>query len=132
MDTPCIEWPWTLDASGYGRIGRSSLAHRVFYEHNVGPIPEGYVIDHLCRNRKCVNPAHMEPVTAEENSARGFSLPVTHARQTECVNGHPFTEENTRHGTSANGKPRRTCKICDRAAVARYRQRQKAERAGNA
>ena len=68
-------WPWLAAIqSGYGYIrqnGRPRLAHRVAYEHLVGPIPEGLDIDHLCRNRRCCNPLHMEPVTRSENVKRG-------------------------------------------------------------
>lgn len=79
-------WPWTarLDRDGYGTLkmptGRSIRAHRFAYELLVGPIPEGLVIDHLCRNRRCVNPAHLEPVTAEENWRRGDAPSAISAR----------------------------------------------------
>jgi len=69
-------WPWLagINQYGYGILwhgGRNQMAHRIAYELLVGPIPSGLTIDHLCRNRRCVNPAHMEPVTREENSRRG-------------------------------------------------------------
>lgn len=69
----CWLWQGTLRA-GYGRVkigGRLQEAHRASYEHHVGPIPEGLVVDHLCRNRSCINPAHLEPVTEMENIRRG-------------------------------------------------------------
>lgn len=72
-ETPC--WIWQLTkAQGYGKTkirGKWHLAHRVFYEDHVAPIPEGLVIDHLCCQRDCVNPDHMEPVTIAENVRRG-------------------------------------------------------------
>lgn len=85
----CWEWRGFILASGYGQIAsrirptksRSRLAHRVAYELVIGDIPEGMVLDHLCRNRTCVNPAHLEPVTQEENVRRGLKGVLNPARQ---------------------------------------------------
>lgn len=71
--TGCWNWKGRPNSRGYGRInfvGKRVFAHRAMYETLVGPIPEGLTIDHLCRNKLCVNPAHMEPVTAAENTRR--------------------------------------------------------------
>lgn len=78
-DTGCWEWQRSINRDGYGHIfkeGRCRLAHRVFYEELIGPIPEDLTLDHLCRNRACVNPDHLEPVTQAENCQRG-ALAVT-------------------------------------------------------
>lgn len=73
--TGCWEWDGTLSVEGYGVFRenyRQIKAHRWTYEQFVGPIPDGLTIDHLCRNRRCVNPAHLEPVTAGENARRSY------------------------------------------------------------
>lgn len=79
-DTGCWVWRGGRMPFGYGSVwldGRTRLAHRVFYERLVGPIPDGLQLDHLCRNPPCVNPAHLEPVTHTENSRRGSATKLT-------------------------------------------------------
>ena len=107
-------WIWTAgNSDGYGRFyfeGRVVPAHRWSYEDAIGPIPDGLVIDHLCRNHSCVNPAHMEPVTHVENVKRGIAADLIYARQaqqTHCKQGHELTEENVYwYGR------RRQCRVC--------------------
>ena len=110
-DGDCLLWP-TSSSTGYGslsRAGRTLLAHRVAYEQMVGPIPEGLTLDHLCRNRACVNPDHLEPVTMRVNVLRGVGFAGKNARKTHCLRGHAYDAENTRHYG-----PRRRCRACER------------------
>ena len=110
-------WLWTVPHwdSGYVRIranGRTQMAHRVAYELWVGPIPEGRTIDHLCRVRWCMNPAHMEPVTQGENVLRGDTLAARNAAKTHCKHGHEFSERNT-----YQYKGNRICRRCNSLRV---------------
>jgi hypothetical protein len=92
-------WIWTAGKSrGYGRfkLGDSvTLAHRVSYTWCKGEIPDGLILDHLCRNRACVNPDHLEPVTYQVNLLRGDTISAMHAKKTHCPQGHEYTDENT-------------------------------------
>ena len=110
----CHLWTASVGTSGYGQFfygGTMVGAHRVAWTLANGPIPEGLVIDHLCRVKTCVNPAHMELVTSGENTRR--------AMRTHCVNGHEFAPENTY--TPSDGK--RYCRECRRRRVREYRAR---------
>ena len=79
-ETGCWVWQRGRDSKGYGmtkRAGKATVAHRMVYERHVGRIPDGLQLDHLCRNRSCVNPAHLEPVTAAVNCQRGLKTKLT-------------------------------------------------------
>ena len=117
-NTGCFLWAGAVDRKGYGqyRAGsrrdgtrRTVRAHRLAYEELVGPIPEGLQIDHLCRVRCCVNPAHLEPVTNRENVRRG-DLGTKNTAKTHCPAGHPYDEANTRRSAG-----KRRCRACDQA-----------------
>ena len=111
-ESGCWEWVGNILQSGYGQIAithtHMELAHRFAYELLVGPIPEGLQLDHLCRVRHCVNPDHLEPVTARENVLRGNGIAAQSARQTHCIHGHPFDEGNT-YLTKRGWRQCRTC-----------------------
>lgn len=122
-DTGCVLFSGYLDRQGYGRIlhgDEKQLVHRVAHEIYIGPIPDGYQVDHLCGVRHCVNPAHLEAVTPLVNTRRAIH---GWARRTHCVNGHAFTDENTRRHVRPNGHRYRICRACDRerAVAARAR-----------
>ena len=129
----CWHWMGHITKKGYGKIilygSTNALVHRVSYEVNVGPIPEGKQIDHKCHkpaecdggntclHRRCINPDHLEPATNAENcskersSSRQDEALLYMRSKTECQRGHPFDEQNTywRNGN-------RACRICKRAS----------------
>lgn len=120
----CWEWQGTKSGNGYGRLfyrGRYHTAHRVSYQLYIGPIPEGLVIDHLCRNRGCVNPEHLEPVTFGENIRRS---PIHNMRsKTHCPEGHEYTKKNTFIRRSGSRECRTCKKVKDRIRARAYRAR---------
>jgi hypothetical protein len=127
----CWEWKGSHSRSGYGCFcfnNKRRMAHRIAYEYVVGAIPAGLVIDHLCRNRACVNPAHLEPVTNRENVVRGIGGALLKARNasiTHCPQGHEYTPDNTR----LDKKRSRNCRICERAHTKRLTKRRQEIRA---
>ena len=109
---PCWLWTASQSGNGYGQFyysGRIGKAHRFAYEALAEPIPAGLDLDHLCRIRHCVNPAHLEPVTRRENILRGETLPSANARKVACSKGHPYDEKNTR----VTKRGYRRCRICE-------------------
>jgi hypothetical protein len=121
-------WNWTAykSAGGYGRFAVRSIAyqaHRVAYEDAFGRIPPGLVLDHICRNKGCVRPDHLQVVTQTTNILRGEAWSAVNARKTACPNGHPYDESNTYVIPSTGG---RMCRICRSAARAGERARRRA------
>jgi hypothetical protein len=114
----CWLWTSTLMHEGYGVIsinGKQMRAHRLTYMLLRGPIPEHLQVDHLCRLRCCVNPAHMELVTLQENSRRGLSY-LHNRLKTHCPRGHEYNLENTKHNPPDISHPtgNRICLVCRR------------------
>jgi len=106
----CWVWNLTLDEDGYGRFRLGTkrwYAHILSHEMEVGPIPEGWHVDHRCRNRACVRPDHLEAVTAHVNTMRGIGPTARNARKTHCNRGHEYTEANTIWKGD-----RRNCRAC--------------------
>lgn len=106
----CWLWTGAVQNRGYGNF-RSKLAHRVSYEKYVGPIPKGLTLDHLCKNRLCVNPKHLEPVTQYVNNMRGDGPTAINSRKTHCANGHALEGENILIVKRKDGV-RRRCRLC--------------------
>lgn len=111
----CWEWTGAKTTKGYGHFThkRGGRAHRYSYEYYVGKIPKNLTIDHLCKNKICVNPKHLEAVTMKENVLRSNGVTAMNARKTHCLHGHEFTEENT-HYRKVGKSVQRLCRECCR------------------
>lgn len=115
-------WIWRgVKSDGYGQMkvrGKMRSAHRLSYEHYVGPIPDGYQIDHVrdrgCTSRACVRPAHLEAVTCRENLLRGDTLAAAQVARTHCPAGHPYEGHNLIMERGA-----RVCRACKNARARR-------------
>lgn len=122
----CWEWTASRTRNGYGWFleskGKAKVAHRWAYENLVGPIPDGLQIDHLCRNRACCNPDHLDPVPRLENVCRG-SRGRAKPRKTHCPQGHPYAGTNL----LILGDGQRRCLICTRETRLRAKLKYKAK-----
>lgn len=111
VQNDCWMWTGSKTGNGYGQVWLNTkekeAAHRVAYKMFVGPIPEGFHVDHLCRNRLCVRPDHLEPLSAHLNIGQW------HRARTHCRKGHPYDRENTRYRLRED-RIYRQCRICDR------------------
>lgn len=129
QSTDCWEWTSKRSNRGYGLFsveGKYRSIHRYAYEQLVGPIPAGLQIDHLCRNKACCNPAHLEPVTALENMRRGGAGRYL-AEKTHCPRGHPYAGENLAYNKNGG----RWCRECNRTKAKDRKRRIKMERSGS-
>ncbi len=116
----CLIWTGAINPAGYARFwlnGGARQAHQVAYQAKNGLIPGGLELDHLCRNRACVNVDHLEAVTAQINQLRGYGVSGINARRTECIRGHVFDEANT----YVNPIGQRKCRICQKVGQRRRR-----------
>lgn len=124
VKSDCWLWQGRLDKRGYGRLadhnGQMQMAHRWAYENFVGAIPEGLILDHLCKTPNCVNPKHLEPVTYRQNTIeRGVTnAAFINSQKTHCIRGHSLENsyiQNTKYGKQ------RICRECHRMRVKIYR-----------
>lgn len=143
FSTPCWFWTGYINRLGYAVLSiqdRPNYVHRLSYQIHIGKIPEGLELDHLCRNRSCVNPSHLEPVTNRENVLRGL-VPTIFAAfnkarkeaaeaRTHCKLGHELTPENTRVEMRKGVIGNRLCKTCQREISKARTERERLRRTG--
>ncbi len=119
-ESGCWDWGGTVREDGYGKYHKT-YSHRLVYVALIGPIPDGLELDHLCRNRRCCNPLHLEAVTRRVNILRSpIAAPAFQRNKTACPKGHPLDGDNVRM-ESSNGRQWRACVTCRRAKDERRR-----------
>lgn len=129
QENGCWEWVGCITRTGYGlarphgRKGGGTQAHRAVYQMMVGPIPEGLVLHHVCRNRLCVRPDHLEAVTQHENLLMDGSTIASQVARTHCPQGHPYAGDNL---IARDG--RRHCRACRNASKRRWTARKREAR----
>lgn len=122
QDDGCLIWKGSITPAGYGQVGLGArgkgqaAVHRLMYQWRIGPIPEGLELDHLCRNRACAEPSHLEAVTRRENLLRGQTITAIRVATTHCPQGHEYTEANTYRRPGHVGRTCRTCRAERRRA----------------
>lgn len=125
----CWLWKGATNDKGYGQIkvnGKTTYVHRASYEFHVGPIPEGAVLDHICRVPSCLNPAHLDAVTQKENIRRG-RLPGLLELQKQkkfCPSGHEYSDTNT----YLNHRGSRNCKVCAKARAVEWNRKNRTKK----
>jgi HNH endonuclease len=126
----CWLWTGATTRKGYGLFGVAHSfnrqVHRFSYELLKGAIPPGFTLDHLCSNRACVNPDHLEPVTQRVNVYRGNSPSAINRKKTECKYGHPLSGSNLKISIAANGSVARSCRTCHNEANRERKRRKRA------
>jgi len=119
----CWNWKLWISPLGYGQISfkdKTELVHRVSFQVFIGKIKKNLEINHICRNRKCINPEHLETVSHRENLLKGDTIAAKNDQKTHCLNGHKFTPENT----CINPSGERSCRICKNRRQRSYRSHQ--------
>lgn len=115
LQNSCWLWAKSCNQKGYGKVWNKAskkleMAHRFMYEALVGEIPEGFILDHLCRVRRCINPKHLEPVTNRENILRGEGIAAVNIKKTHCKRGHLLSGTNV-----YMFRNKRICRTCNSA-----------------
>jgi hypothetical protein len=126
-ETPCWIWTWRLNKAGYGLFGitrmgfrTEAFAHRAAHMLFVGQIPEGFEIDHKCRNRACVRPEHLQLLTHRDNILVGHTFAAVNYSKTHCPQGHEYTPENT-----YTYRRMRQCRTCRKVRIDEWNKKER-------